>query len=77
MTFNSFSMRYKPEPIVYIARVALVRKNYSTEDRVLLNSMIMPKYKIKMNNIIFSLLYMYMGLHISFPYFLTNMYLGR
>ena len=52
MTFNSFSMRYKPEPIVCIARVALPRKNYSTEDRVLLNSMIMPKYKIKMKNAI-------------------------
>ena len=45
-------MRYKSEPIVYIARVALPRKNYSTEDRVLLNSKIKPKYKIKMKNMI-------------------------
>ena len=45
-------MGYKPEPIVYTARVALPRTNYSTDDRVLLNSMIKPKYKIKMKNMI-------------------------
>ena len=50
MTVNLFLMRYKPEPIVCIARFALPRKNYSTEDRVLLNSMVKPKYKIKMKN---------------------------